>query len=295
MNLVQLTYFVDTVDEKSFTAAARKNFVSQTAISQQIAKLEETMGSQLIDRGKTPLQMTRAGRVLYEQAKIILQQYHYLLSKMQQVKQQQSTLSVAFMKEIGSHVLLNLFVPFYQQHPDISLSLQAKSYTEIDKALQDRHCDVAIAHQQVFNNRMGLDLLKIEHETFSVIVNKNHSFANKPALVGSDLAEQPLIIQGPEHLGAAYYHLLEHCRQDGYTPRIAKIVDSIETAALLVELNQGIAFVPKNFQLSTDFTQTKILTLTQTHHYYDVVLARRRGDNSPTLMTLWNSVSNIKI
>lgn len=51
MILWKYKYFVDVIDSKSFTKAGKKNFVSQTAISQQISSLEKSIGGKLIDRG----------------------------------------------------------------------------------------------------------------------------------------------------------------------------------------------------------------------------------------------------
>lgn len=49
MSLWKYKYFVDVIDSKSFTKAGKKNFVSQTAISQQISSLEKSVGGKLID------------------------------------------------------------------------------------------------------------------------------------------------------------------------------------------------------------------------------------------------------
>ncbi|MBC6499718.1 LysR family transcriptional regulator [Weissella confusa] len=65
----RLTYFVDAVDLASFTAAAQKNFVSQTAISKQMKNLEDEIGTPLFVRQKNRVTVTSAGRQFYNHAK----------------------------------------------------------------------------------------------------------------------------------------------------------------------------------------------------------------------------------
>ena len=69
MNLNQLKYFVAVAEQQSFTKAAKQFYLSQTAISQQVRTLEDTLGVQLLDRDSRPVGLTPAGRVLFPEAK----------------------------------------------------------------------------------------------------------------------------------------------------------------------------------------------------------------------------------
>ncbi|WP_418026896.1 LysR family transcriptional regulator [Paenibacillus sp. JJ1722] len=59
MNLKRIKYFIDLVECRNFTETAKKNFVSQTTISQQIASLENEFNIQLIDRKQIPIEPTK--------------------------------------------------------------------------------------------------------------------------------------------------------------------------------------------------------------------------------------------
>ena len=72
MILWKYKYFVDVIDSKSFTKAGKKNFVSQTAISQQISSLEKSVGGKLIDRGNGEIVVTELGQIVYDKAKEML-------------------------------------------------------------------------------------------------------------------------------------------------------------------------------------------------------------------------------
>lgn len=58
MNLNQLKYFVSVAENRSFTKAATQFYISQTAITQQVKALEETVGTALLDRNTRPIALT---------------------------------------------------------------------------------------------------------------------------------------------------------------------------------------------------------------------------------------------
>ena len=72
MLLRQIKFFVSIVDENSFTQAAEKNFVSQSAVSQAINSLESELGVKLIERKNRSFKVTTAGEYFYRKCKAIL-------------------------------------------------------------------------------------------------------------------------------------------------------------------------------------------------------------------------------
>ena len=76
MNYKQLLAFVTVVDEGGFTPAAKKLFITQPAVSWQIKSMEKQLEVLLIERSERDVLLTRAGEILYRNAKIIIDQYH---------------------------------------------------------------------------------------------------------------------------------------------------------------------------------------------------------------------------
>lgn len=74
MELRNLEYFVALAEENSFEKAARRLFLTQSAVSQQIRRLEADLGVRLIDRGTRPFQLTDAGRDVFAIATSIVRQ-----------------------------------------------------------------------------------------------------------------------------------------------------------------------------------------------------------------------------
>ncbi len=72
MELRQMQYFVSIIDNNSFSIAAEENYISQSAISQQIQALEKELGYDLIVRKNRKFNLTQAGEYFYKESKKIL-------------------------------------------------------------------------------------------------------------------------------------------------------------------------------------------------------------------------------
>ena len=85
MNLHVMKTFCDLVDTGSFSRAADSNYISQSAVSQQVAKLEDELGVPLVVRGGVRIEATGAGKAFYQGAKSILRRYEQLLGRVKSV------------------------------------------------------------------------------------------------------------------------------------------------------------------------------------------------------------------
>jgi LysR family transcriptional regulator, nitrogen assimilation regulatory protein len=72
MQYRQLRYFVKIVEAGSFSRAASLNYISQSALSEQIAELEQGLGTPLLQRSARGVRPTAAGELLYREASEIL-------------------------------------------------------------------------------------------------------------------------------------------------------------------------------------------------------------------------------
>src|SRR4030066_1752179 len=82
MHLETLKIFYDLAELRSFSQTAEKHFLSQSAVSQQLAQIELMFKCQLLDRKKRPIELTKAGQLLYQASKDILERYESLKSEL---------------------------------------------------------------------------------------------------------------------------------------------------------------------------------------------------------------------
>ena len=87
MHIEKLKCYIDLYECRNFTETAKKNFISQAALSQFISSLEKQFGLQFFDRNVTPIQPTSAGTTFYEESKILYQQYLIAVERMAREKE----------------------------------------------------------------------------------------------------------------------------------------------------------------------------------------------------------------
>lgn len=287
LTLIQLQYFVDTVALRSFTLAAKKNYVSQTAVSQQLAKLEGRLGVQLIDRKQQPLALTAAGQVVFDQAQIILQQYQQMLTATAAIKAKaRPLLTCGYLANLGSPVVATVMQRLRALVPNLELTLTDHAFTALAAQLATNALDLAVGLDSTFAGATKLALKPIHSSTYSALVNRQSPLAKQPTIAGRQLAGVPLIMQNQAVLGPAYDALLANCRADGYVPTIGQLVDSPQTAAVMVALNRGVAFVMPEQALTVP-ENVAVVPLSETHHRYTLTLAKRAGQQAPLIEEIW--------
>ena len=87
MDIKQLEYFLSVVKHNSFTAAAYENYISQSAISQQVKALEAHLGVKLINRRNRGFNLSPAGQYMAQHGKDILNHIERVEFEMQRIRQ----------------------------------------------------------------------------------------------------------------------------------------------------------------------------------------------------------------
>ncbi|MCX2456123.1 LysR family transcriptional regulator [Lacticaseibacillus nasuensis] len=288
LTLIQLQYFVDTVAAQSFTLAAAKNGVTQTAVSQQLAKLERTLGTPLLDRHTKPIGLTAAGQVVYDQARIILQQYQHLLATVTTVQTTaRPVITVGYLSNLGSQLVTQEMQQLQQLAPTSTVTLSDHPFDTLAAQLQSGALDLAIGLKSAFPTGAKLTYHPLVSGTYRAIVSRQSPLASANTLPGSALADQPLIMQSRAVLGPAYDQLLANCQADGFVPHIGRLVDSPQTAVIEAALGHGVAFMMPEQALDLPAAAVKVIPLVATRHRYTIVLAKRAGRQAPRIEALW--------
>ena len=123
MNLNQLRYFVSVAECGNFTRAANQHYISQTAITQQIHALEETVGAKLFDRNSRPGALTPAGRVFLKEAREILGKMDAALQRTREATTGlEGELRLGFTKGYEHSDLPRHLRSFHHEYPNVLIS-----------------------------------------------------------------------------------------------------------------------------------------------------------------------------
>jgi DNA-binding transcriptional LysR family regulator len=134
MHIETLKVFCDLVDLQSFSLAAERNFITQSAVSQQIRALEEKFKRRLLERvrGRREVTLTTAGEVFYREAKNVLTAYDQLQENLRGlVGKIGGTVKVATVYSVGLHELQSKVGEFLSKYPAAKIDLEYSRTTRV--------------------------------------------------------------------------------------------------------------------------------------------------------------------
>ena len=147
MELRQLKYFVEVGRLGSFSLASKSLFITQSTISQQIQKLEEELGVELLTRDTRHVTLSDYGEQFYPCAVQVLEEARAGAERIRDVKALKlGTLSVGATYSFGP-LLKQTVLDFYRKYPRIRLHLVITSKEDLWQKLLDRELDVALTYK----------------------------------------------------------------------------------------------------------------------------------------------------
>lgn len=250
LDLRQLRYFIKVAEYLSFTEAANQLFVAQSAISQQIADLEDKVGVKLFQRSKRSVQLTPAGTVFLKEA---VQLVNKSIEAIDKARQAESgiigSLSVGFLAPHVKAFLPQLIKRFHSQYPNIELQFNHFPIRMLKEALENDELDIGFTAPSGLSRIDTIQTKMIHKAPYCIVVPRGHPLAEKQKIQLADLAEEPFIIHNrhDSHVGS-FHFIVQLCEKSGFTPKIVSQPRFVDTVLILVEAELGIAILPKDFE-----------------------------------------------
>jgi len=243
VHLETLKVFCDVVETKSFSVAASQNYVTQSAVSQQIRMLEEKYGRRLLERTRGNVQLTPAGDILYQASKEIVQRYQELEGRLQAVaKVVGGTVRVATVHTIGLYELSLQLKRFLKAYPQVQLQLEYSRSSKIyDDALKGG-IDLGIVAFP--NRRPGVTVIPFREDRLVVVCAPTHPLAKHRQVSIKKLTGEALV--GFERDIPTRKETDRVLRRHGVDVRYVMELDNAEIMKRVVEIGIGLAILPEN-------------------------------------------------
>ena len=248
-SLLTFKYFIDVVETQGFTPAAKRNFVSQTAISNAIKNLEKDLGVQLIDRSTSHFKVTLAGINLYHCAVPVLKKYYEFSEKISQLNNSFQTLRIHYLHAFD-YWAIELAHSLSKNNPDLQLQLDTENFAASIPKLDAGDYDVLIGFSTAVSKIKNIHVRKIGTANFGILLNKN-SFDSNGKLKKDLLKKQPLFLQkwtatDNNDVQTKIKNILEKMNIS-YEQII--YLDSFDAALANVVLDHGMAIYPEELPL----------------------------------------------
>ena len=181
MHMETFQVFCDLVETTSFSEAAVRNGISQSAVSQQIRALEERFQVTLLERGRRNFSVTPEGEVFLKAAQNILQAYYSIeqdLGTMRDVVAGPLTISTVY--SIGFHELPPYLETFREQFPEVDLQVHYRRSNQVYADVSENLADLGlVAYPQ---ERKGVEIEPAWKDKLVVICPPNHTLAKRQSL-----------------------------------------------------------------------------------------------------------------
>ncbi|WP_076407909.1 LysR family transcriptional regulator [Shewanella sp. UCD-KL12] len=177
LTLEQLYSFVETVEEGSFSAAARKLGKVQSAVSQNIMNMEIDSDKTLFDRSGRYPKLTQAGMTLLPQAKAVIAQHRRLNQQLDALDQGQAQkLTLALDEGVPYGRLTHYLKAFTEQFPFIQLEMLNASSQDIIQLVKDKRADLGLVFSD-FTYPENIDFESIGTVKFELLISPKHPLA----------------------------------------------------------------------------------------------------------------------
>ncbi|NRF94358.1 LysR family transcriptional regulator [Paenibacillus frigoriresistens] len=280
MELRHLRYFVTVAEELHFGRAALRLSISQPPLSQQIRQLEDEFGFPLFYRDKHHVELTEAGKVFLEEARLTLAKIEQALSAAEKAHQgARGRLVVGFLGSTTYNVVPLLLV-YRKRFPLVDLTLHQMKTGHQLQALHDRSIHLGVVRNPVRTSQLVSETFQTE--PFVAILSKSHPLALHENLRMQDLADEPFIVSS-RYNGTSYHEtVINLCYQAGFSPKIALEVPELLTIVAFVSEGMGIALVPSSFrhQQNNNIVYRELIDVTES---LKTVFLWRKDEKSPIL------------
>ena len=176
MELRHLRYLVAVAEQQSFSRAAAHLHVSQSAISEQMADLEDEVGVRLLERGHRRTDLTEPGKIFLEHAQRVLEMSRTAVLEAQRAERGQvGTLRIGFFAGGVGDGFPALIRNFRDTHPGVELTLMEMHVTEQWRALQDGRIDLAftrVPEPQMRREIFGTVLRELEAGRIDPVIDR---------------------------------------------------------------------------------------------------------------------------
>jgi len=244
MHIESLKVFCDLVELQSFSLAAERNFVTQSAVSQQVKSLEDKFKRRMLERvrGRREVKLTAAGEVFYREAKNVLDAYDQLNESLRGlVGKIGGTVKVATVYSVGLHEMPAKVGEFMSKFPSAKIDLEYSRTTRVVRDVLNGSVELGVIAFP--EPRRGLTIVQMPPNKLVLVCPPDHPLAKKPRVRAKELSGQDFVLfERDTPTRKATDRIL---RSKGVEVKKAAEFDNIETIKRAVEVGFGVAIVPE--------------------------------------------------
>jgi len=266
----QIEYVLAVAEERSFSKAAKRLFVTQPSLSKFIINLESSLGVTLFDRSSSPITVTEAGNIFIETANRMKELEEDMALKMNDLTGlKNGNLKIGTSPFYSANMLMKTVLQFHSKYPHIQITLHEDTYRNLEDATLRGDIDLVIDNANADNELFNIEELCMEK--LYLAVPRDRAINRKCAgfaLEAEDIRTNSEKLFSDECINLSMfkkerfilrnnndsnYNLIKKiCRAAGFSPDVVLESNNTDTIFSFVVSGLGVAFIPDTYIKFTD-------------------------------------------
>ena len=229
----------------NISKAAQELYISQPAVTMNIKKLEDTLGTILFIRNKRGVTLTNEGKVLYEHVKMAMESLKAGENKLEGLKTlENGTIRIGCGVNLAKYFLVNHLEKFHKNYPKISIDIDTSTTSNLLKKLNDGKLDMAVISNDSssFNE---FDIAYSKDISYVFACNSNYADLVTKKVTLDELNNYPLLLQ--PQISNARRILDNVAKQRNVILTSSMELSSYSLAIEFAKIGLGISFVAEEF------------------------------------------------
>ena len=247
MDIKGLQYFIAAAERLNFTTAAKECYITQTAMSLHIGKMEDEIGFKLFNRNrnKRVMELTNAGQDFVLRARKIVREYEMALHCSAGVAAGVSgRVSIMIPSCIEGFVLMDRLRAFQEHYPDVALTVYVEPPDRHINNIKGGYADICVGAPDDMELDEDFAVVRLREDPIVIICSVRHPLAREAKVDSGALENERVILIGPKGIPNTYRILHNSRMQLGFEPESFISVNNMDEMLLMIELERGIGFLP---------------------------------------------------
>lgn len=283
----KIKLFIDTVEQGSFSGAAKLNYISQSAVSQAVNKLEVEIKTKLFDRNGYKPVLTKAGKYYYNELTKLCEEYQEIVYNTMELSDAQRKIVIGISNNYEKKHILKIVSEFKKEH---DVKIEIKHHNPIDgvEKLKKKAVDIDFGILESYKGEPKICSVPIHSLIPVVVMSQDHSLANEKELSVNQIVNEPVVILNEVINKKTYNHFMNAFKLDGYVPKIVKECGNLEDFFMSVRFNEGIGYTVQ--ELVNDEEGIVSIPLVDTHHESIIAIAYEMNSKDELLKELVSKI-----
>lgn len=240
LNLNQLRVFYMAAREGTYRRAAEVLHVTQPAVSQNIKSLETYYGVGLLHKVGRGMELTHAGRILFEYAERIFEEAEQAEQAIRELGSlARGEVRVGTTKIFARYLMPSIMTTFCERYPAISVALDEGSSEEMVRSVESHRNHLAVVGRMDYSSRTRTQHYR--RVVLTLVAGAAHPFARRTDVSWADLEGRPLIVR--ESGSGSRTALTARLAKEGVTPKVVMESGSVDFIKRYVAEGQSLAFL----------------------------------------------------